>query len=146
VQTSESESSSHLRELEIQQSILKAWGMHWQIQQIENSEVPESTHTGRPQTKLHDYFVRNPYKADGVFKTLSALADTLSDQQKLVKRYGIQLCSNTTTLDVTESTNNVRLAIVDTTIKNVNPVISEVGFRPSINSYGLSRTGTPSNS
>jgi hypothetical protein len=51
VQTAESESSSHLRELQIQQSILKAWGMHWQIQQIGNNERQESDHIGRPRKK-----------------------------------------------------------------------------------------------
>jgi hypothetical protein len=131
VQTAESESSSHLRELEIQQSILKAWGMHWQIQQIEDNEGQDSAYTERSRTKLHDYFVRNPYKADGVFKTLSALADTLSDQHKLVRRYGIQLRSGHAIQDVSDSTNNVRLAIADTTIKDVNPVISEVRSRLS---------------
>jgi hypothetical protein len=83
------------------------------------------------EKKLHNYFVRNPYKADGVFKTLSALADTLSDQHKLVKRYGIQLCSGQAIQDVSDSTNNVRLAIVDTSIKDVDPVISEVRSRLS---------------
>jgi hypothetical protein len=132
VQTAESESSSHQRELEIQQSILKAWGMHWQIQQNENSEGQGSARTGQPQTKLHNYFVRNPYKAEGVFKTLSALADTLSDQNKLTKRYGIQLRSGQAVQDASNSSNNVRFAILDTTIKDVNPVISEVRSRLSI--------------
>jgi hypothetical protein len=130
VQTAESKSSSQLRELEIQQSILKAWGMHWQIQQIDSGQQ-KNGHYGQSQTKLHDYFVRNPYKADGVFKTLSALADTLSDQDKLSKRYGIQLRSSQAIQDHTSSTDNFRLAIVGKTIKDVNSVISEVQNRLS---------------
>jgi hypothetical protein len=131
VKTAGPESSSHLRELEIQQSILKAWGMHWQIQQTEESKPQDHNHTGRRDTKLHKYFVRNPHKADGVFKTLSALADTLSDQNKLTKRYGIQLRQGHAIHDVPDLTNNVLLAIVDKTIKDVSPVISEVRSRLS---------------
>jgi hypothetical protein len=85
------ESSTHLRELEIQQSNLKAWGFHWQIQSDYGNESEHSDHTKRKETKLHKYLLSNRFKAEGVFTTLSALADTLSDQEKLTKRYGIQL-------------------------------------------------------
>jgi len=91
VATAEAQSSAHLRELEIQQSILKAWGFHWQIQNQDGSEPEPSDPTRRKQTKLYKYLSSNRFKAEGVFNTLSALADTLSDQEKLIKRYGIQL-------------------------------------------------------
>jgi hypothetical protein len=91
VKTAEVESSAHLRELEIQQSILKAWGFHWQIQGEDSSESTHTNHTRRKRNKLHEYLLGNRYKAEGVFIILSALADTLSNQDKLMKRYSIQL-------------------------------------------------------
>ncbi|KAI0391001.1 prion-inhibition and propagation-domain-containing protein [Xylariaceae sp. FL0594] len=93
VKTAEAEASKHLRELVIQQSILKAWGFHWQIQNDDSGgpHQPALSHSNQRQTKLHEYLSSNRFKAEGVFNTLSALADTLSNQEKLTKRYGIQL-------------------------------------------------------
>ncbi|VUC32798.1 unnamed protein product [Clonostachys rosea] len=132
VGAAEGESSAHLRELEIQQSILKAWGFHWRIQS-ENSSNPEPPDTTRPKrTKLYEYLLSNRFKAEGVFTTLSALADTLSNQEKLVKRYGIQLQQIQATQGGSQQINNVvQLAIPGTTIEDVNPVITEVKNRLS---------------
>jgi serine/threonine protein kinase len=132
VKTAEVESSAHLRELEIQQSILKAWGFHWQIQDQDGSELELPDHTRRKRTKLHKYLLSNRFKAEGVFKTLSALADTLSNQEKLIKRYGIQLQPATAIEDGSQSTNNVQLAIPNTTIEDVKPVIGEIKSRLSV--------------
>lgn len=132
VKTAEIESSAHLRELEIQQSILKAWGFHWQIQNEDNSEPEHSDRTRRKRTKLHEYLLSNRFKAEGVFTTLSALADTLSNQEKLVKRYGIQLKPAQAIQDGSQLTNNVQLTILDTTIEDVKPVIGEVRNRLSV--------------
>ena len=132
VKTAEAESSAHLRELEIQQSIHKAWGFHWQIQNENGSEPEHSDHTRRKRTKLHEYFLRNRFKAEGVFNALAALADTLSNQEKLVKRYGIQLQPARGFQDGWPSTNNVQLTIPNTTIEDVKPVISEVKNRLSV--------------
>ncbi|KAJ4110275.1 hypothetical protein NW768_012035 [Fusarium equiseti] len=125
----EKESLTHLRELQIQQSILKAWGFHWQIQNEDNSE-PD--HTRRNHTKLQRYLLMNRFKVEGVFKSLCALADTLSNQQKLTKRYGIQLHPVHATQGGSEVTHNVQLAISDATMEDVKPVISEVKNRLSI--------------
>jgi hypothetical protein len=132
VKIAEAESSAHLRELEIQQSILKAWGFHWQIQNEDGSEPEHSDHTRRKRTKLHEYLLSNRFKAEGVFNTLSALADTLSNQEKLIKRYGIQLQPVQAIQDGSQSTNNVQLTIPNTTIEDVKPVISEVKNRLSV--------------
>ena len=132
VKTAEAESSTHLRELEIQQSILKAWGFHWQIQNEDGSEPEHPDHTRRKRTKLHEYLLSNRFKAEGVFSTLSALADTLSNQEKLIKRYGIQLQPAQAIQDGSQSTNNVQLTIPNTTIEDVKPVISEVKNRLSV--------------
>ncbi|PNP78606.1 hypothetical protein FNYG_07952 [Fusarium nygamai] len=91
VNAAQAESSAHLRELEIQQSILKAWGFHWQIQNEDGSDPGYSDHARRKRSKLHQYLLSNRFKAEGVFKTLSALADTLCNREKLIKRYGFQL-------------------------------------------------------
>lgn len=131
LKTAETESSAHLRELEIQQSILKAWGFHWQIQN-EYSGEPEHSDARRKQTKLHKYFLSNGYKAEGVFRTLSALADTLSDQEKLTTRYGIQVQPAQVIPDGPGSTNNVHLIIKDPKIEHVEPVIKEVRKRLSM--------------
>jgi len=132
VKTAEAESSTHLRELEIQQSILKAWGFHWQIQHEDGSEPERFNNNRQKGTKLHEYLSSNRFKAEGVFKTLSALADTLSNQEKLIKRYGIQLQPAHAIQVGLQPTNNVQLTIADTTIENIKPVISEVKNRLSV--------------
>ncbi|CAG7562554.1 unnamed protein product [Fusarium equiseti] len=129
VSGAETESSAHLRELQIQQSILKAWGFHWQIQNEDNSE-PE--HTRRKHTKLHQYLSSNRFKVEGIFKSLSALADTLSNQERLTKRYGIQLYPVHAIKDGLQVTNDVHLIIPDATIEHVKPVVSEVRNRLSV--------------
>ncbi|KAJ4011805.1 hypothetical protein NW752_004206 [Fusarium irregulare] len=129
VSGAEKESSAHLRELQIQQSILKAWGFHWQIQNEDNSE-PDRTR--RKHTKLHQYLSSNRFKVEGVFKSLSALADTLSNQEKLTKRYGIQLHPANAIQGGSEVPNNAQLAISDATMSDVKPVVSEVKNRLSV--------------
>ncbi|KAL7781227.1 hypothetical protein V8C43DRAFT_319983 [Trichoderma afarasin] len=113
-------------------SILKAWGFYWQIHNEGGSEPEHSDPTRRKRTKLHEYLLSNRFKAEGVFKTLSALADTLSDQDKLTKRYGIRLQSAQTTQDGSQLMNNVQLVISGTTTEDARPVISEVRSRLSL--------------
>jgi hypothetical protein len=74
----------------------------------------------------------NRFKAEGVFDTLCALADTLSNQVKLTKRYGIQLQPAKTSPGTSQSYNNVTLAIHNTKIEDVKPVVSEVKHRLSL--------------
>lgn len=132
VHKAEKDSSSHLRELEIQQSILKAWGFHWQIQNDSGKQPRDNERTPRKHTKLHEYLLNNRYNAEGVFKTLSALADTLSNQEKLGKRYGIQLRSGQTAHEELPASNNVSLVIPNATIEDVKPVFIEVKQRLSV--------------
>ncbi|RGP78903.1 hypothetical protein FLONG3_2808 [Fusarium longipes] len=132
VNAAEKESSTHLRELEIQQSILKAWGFHWQIQNENESNTGYSDNTRRKQSKLHAYLLSNRFKAEGVFKTLSALADTLSDQKKLTKRYGIQLQPIKTIQDGSQPTHDAEIVISDAKIEDVEPVLCEVRNRISV--------------
>lgn len=132
VHKAEKQSSTHLQELEIQQSILKAWGFHWQIQNESDKQPDDDKRAPQSRTKLYEYLLSNRYKAEGVFKTLSALADTLSNQEKLAKRYGIQLRSVQASHEEVQSSNNVTLIIPDSTIKDVKPVVNEVKQRLSI--------------
>ncbi|KKP07836.1 hypothetical protein THAR02_00044 [Trichoderma harzianum] len=132
VRAAEAESSAHLRELEIQQSILKAWGFYWQIHNEGGGEPEHSDPTRRKRSKLYEYLSSNRFKAEGVFKTLSALADTLSDQDKLTKRYGIRLQSAQVIQDGSQLMNNVQLVISGTTTEDAKPVISEVRRRLSL--------------
>ncbi|KAF5718697.1 hypothetical protein FMUND_5057 [Fusarium mundagurra] len=132
VNAAQAESSAHLRELEIQQSILKAWGFHWQIQNEDGSDPGYSDHTRRKRSKLHQYLLSNRFKAEGVFKTLSALADTLSNREKLIKRYGFQLQPTQTIQDGSQSTHDVQLMIPDAKIEDVEPVLQEVRKRLSM--------------
>jgi hypothetical protein len=132
VRKAEAESSVHLRELEIQRSILKAWGFHWQIHD-EDSGAPGDLDDKTPdRTKLQAYLLSNRFKAEGVFNTLSALADTLSNQERLMKRYGIQLRPAQSSPDGSQSTNNVTLIIHDAKIEDVTPVVNEVKKRLSM--------------
>ncbi|KAM0263556.1 hypothetical protein ACHAQJ_001175 [Trichoderma viride] len=107
-------------------------GFHWQIQNEGGSQPEHSDHTRRKRTKLHEYLLSNRFKAEGVFNTLSALADTLSNQEKLTMRYGIQLRPAQAIQDGSELTNNVQLIIPNTTIEHVKPVINEVRNRLSV--------------
>ncbi|KAL7899375.1 prion-inhibition and propagation domain-containing protein [Trichoderma sp. SZMC 28014] len=132
VQKAEAESFVHVRELEIQQSILKSWGFHWQIQREYGSEPEHSGNASQKQTKLQKYLSSNQFKAEGVLKTLSALADTLSDQEKLTKRYGIHLHTTQAIRDGSDLNHNVQLVIKDPKIEDVEPVIKEVKNRLSI--------------
>lgn len=74
----------------------------------------------------------NLFKAKDVFNTLSALADTLSNQEKLIKCYGIQLQPVQAIHNGSQSTSNVELTIPNATIEDVQPVISEVKSRLSV--------------
>ncbi|RNJ59366.1 hypothetical protein D7B24_002744 [Verticillium nonalfalfae] len=109
VMTAETAASTHLRELQ-----------------------PGLIHTNQKRTKLHEYLLGNRFKAEGVFNTLSALADTLSNQEKLIKRYGIQLHPTRTIQDTSQLTNNVGLSLQDLTIEDINPVVNEVKSRLSM--------------
>ncbi|RBR05618.1 hypothetical protein FVER53590_03333 [Fusarium verticillioides] len=132
VNAAQAESSAHLRELEIQQSILKAWGFHWQIQNEDGSDPGHSDHARRKRSKLHQYLLSNRFKAEGVFKTLSALADTLCNREKLIKRYGFQLQTAQAIQDGSQSTHDIQLVIPDAKIEDVEPVLNEVRNRLSM--------------
>lgn len=132
VKKAEASSSSHMRELEIQQAILKSWGFHWQILSENNTEAALPNDAKRKLNKLNKYLLTNRHKAEAVFKTLSALFDTLSDQKKLGNRYGIQLKSTQFIKDEPEFESSVELTISDTTAVQVEPIITEVKNRLSV--------------
>lgn len=132
VNKAEASSSSHMRELEIQQAILKSWGFHWQILSGNSTEAAPPDDANRKPTKLEKYLRANRHKAEAVFKTLSALFDTLSDQKKLGNRYGIQLKSTQLIKDESEFASSVELTIPDTAAVQVEPVITEVKNRLSV--------------
>ncbi|KAK4656508.1 hypothetical protein QC762_204880 [Podospora pseudocomata] len=87
--------------------------------------------TRQNQTKLHNYLLKNRFKAEGVFNILSALADTLSNQEELVRGYEIQFRSTQAIQDGSQLASNVQLAIQDTTIEDIKPVITEFKQRLS---------------
>ncbi|CAI4214028.1 unnamed protein product [Parascedosporium putredinis] len=120
-------------ELEIQQAVLKSWGFHWQILGDDGTKAAILPHDneGTP-TKLHKYLQKNRYKAEAIFKALSALVDTLSDQNKLGNRYGIQLRRTETTQDESAHTGGIDLVIPDTAIIQIEPVIAEAKNRLSV--------------
>jgi serine/threonine protein kinase len=128
----ETESEVYLRELQIQQSILKAWGFHWQIYDESGGEPGQLDRKPPDRKRLQTYLMSNRFKAEGVLDTLCALADTLSNQVKLTKRYGIQLQPAKTSPGTSQSYNNVTLAIHNTKIEDVKPVVSEVKHRLSL--------------
>lgn len=132
VKKAEASSSSHMRELEIQQAILKSWGFHWQILSGNNTEAALPNDAKRKPTKLNKYLLTNRHKAEAVFKTLSALFDTLSDQRKLGNRYGIQVKSTQFIENESECESSVELIIPDTAAVQVEPVIAEVKSRLSV--------------
>lgn len=80
-------SALHLtRQLGIQESILKSWGFYWEIGR--HAEVGDDAK--QAHRKLRDYLARNPYKVEGVSKALSAIADALSDRNRLLD-YGVAI-------------------------------------------------------
>ncbi|KAL9076216.1 MAG: hypothetical protein Q9157_003751 [Trypethelium eluteriae] len=91
VKSAEKESLIHLRELDIQQSILKAWGFYWDIQRHDTIVSRDPTLTNTKKGKLSKYLERNVYKADGVINALCAISEILSSRDKLIERYGLNL-------------------------------------------------------
>lgn len=132
VKKAEASSSSQMRELEIQQAILKSWGFHWQILSGNSTSAAPPNNAKRKPAKLDKYLLTNRHKAEAVFKTLSALFDTLSDQKKLGNRYGIQLKSTEFIKDESEFESSVELNLPDTAAVQVEPVITEVKTRLSV--------------
>jgi hypothetical protein len=51
--------ADHLRELEIQRSILKAWGFHWQIHDEGSGAPGRLDHKTPDRTKLQAYLLSN---------------------------------------------------------------------------------------
>lgn len=121
-----------MRELEIQQAILKSWGFHWQILSRNSTEEALSNDAKRKPAKLNKYLLTNRHKAEAVFKTLSALFDTLSDQKKLGDRYGIRLKSTQLIKDESEFESSVELDNPDTAAVEVKSVITEAKTRLSV--------------
>lgn len=70
-----------LRTLEIRSSALKSWGHYWEIQEND---------TG-PSEKLKNYMDKNVSKGNAVQLSLEAIADTLSDREKLLKSFGVKV-------------------------------------------------------
>ncbi|KAF2232530.1 hypothetical protein EV356DRAFT_568620 [Viridothelium virens] len=91
VKSAEKESLIQLRELDIQQSILKAWGFYWDIQRHETIVGRDPALSNTKKGKLSKYLERNVYKADGMINALCAISEILSNRDKLIKRYGLNL-------------------------------------------------------
>jgi hypothetical protein len=70
-----------IRDFDIQASSLHAWGFYWEVHSPDGRQNSQ---------KLQDYLSRNPYKRNGVVKTLAAIGDTMSSES-LLKQYGIKL-------------------------------------------------------
>jgi hypothetical protein len=79
-----------IRDLGIQESILKSWGFYWEIQR---HSLVLGDGKGEANQKLANYLGRNEYKTIGVLNALFAIADSLSDQEKLFKTYGISIAT-----------------------------------------------------
>jgi hypothetical protein len=94
VKSAEKGSLIHLREFDIQQSILKAWGFYWDIQR--HDVIVGGTHAmvAKENSKLIQFLERNNHKAHGVMSALCAISDTLSNGDKLINRYGLKLNPN----------------------------------------------------
>ncbi|KAF4415126.1 hypothetical protein FACUT_13655 [Fusarium acutatum] len=99
---------------------------------MKTTTTQDSDHTRRKRSKLHQYLLSNRFKAEGVFKTLSVLADTLCNREKLIKRYGFQLQPTQTIQDGSQSTHDVQSIISDAKIEDVEPVLHEVRNRLSV--------------
>lgn len=70
-----------LRTLEIRSSALKSWGHYWEIQENESDS----------SQKLKNYMDKNVSKGNAVQLSLEAIADTLSDREKLLKSFGVKI-------------------------------------------------------
>jgi hypothetical protein len=77
-----------VRELGIQESILKSWGFYWEIQR---HQVAPSSSSQTQHEKLRLYLEKNLYKVGGVGNALFAIADTLSSKEKLAKKYELDI-------------------------------------------------------
>ncbi|KAF2839526.1 hypothetical protein M501DRAFT_718651 [Patellaria atrata CBS 101060] len=92
VRSAETNAFRAIRALGIQESILKSWGAYWGIHRHKTS----FTESGRLQLdaqnkKIGEYLLHNRYKIDGIEGALCAIADLLSNHEKLHYDYGIEL-------------------------------------------------------
>jgi Prion-inhibition and propagation len=130
VQNAENQSELHLREFDIQQSILKAWGFYWEIQRHDTVLAKAPDNSSPKNTKLLRFLSRNVFKAEGVFQTLRSLADTLSDHDKLIKRYGLDL--KAIEGDPLRDSSMRQLAITGGSADDVQPIAMEIRTRLSV--------------
>jgi hypothetical protein len=100
VQRAEKDAFILIRELGIQESILKAWGFYWEIQR---HDLTSGERKKASNLKLERYLTENTYKAEGIAQALFAIADGLSNRDKLLKRYGLDLRAPDKTATVTVS-------------------------------------------
>lgn len=86
VKNAERDSFLQIRDLGIQESIFKSWGFYWEIQRhhlaLGNKDA---------NLKLLRYLGKNIYKVNGIEQALSAMADTLSNTDKMRADYGIHI-------------------------------------------------------
>lgn len=78
------------RELDIHGSILKAWACYWEIKPTP-PKVDSKKDEGQISQKLARYLERNQYKAMGIAAALQCIGDVLSDKQKLLATYGVDV-------------------------------------------------------
>lgn len=84
------------RELGIQESILKAWAQYWEIARHQELMATQKDtiklyQTDLPNQKIGQYLKANHFKTQGIANALFCIAETLSNQEKLKDKYGLQL-------------------------------------------------------
>lgn len=117
VKSAEKESLIYLRELDIQQNILKSWGFYWEIQRHGVAVGGTPAAVVKDNGRLNRYLEGNIYKAHGVISALYSISDTLSNGGKLMKRYGLNLkSSNEHEHEIKEPADDIAELVVDHSI------------------------------
>lgn len=91
VENAGKETTLAARELDIHSSILKAWAFYWEINPAAATARADSDGREESSEKLDRYLRQNPYKAMGIATALQCIGDVLSDKQKLLTSYGLDV-------------------------------------------------------
>jgi hypothetical protein len=93
IKNAEKKAFLQIRELGLQEAILRAWGRYWEI---DRHQFIISDDKGEQYPKLARYLGKNYHKAKSTTNTLFAIAEALSDEEKLLTQYGISIELNRT--------------------------------------------------
>jgi hypothetical protein len=85
LRNAETSAAAAINAFQLQGDVLGSWGAYWKMSTTPGDEE------SKPSGKCARFVKDDPYAANGVQRALKGVADALSDQEQLRKRFGIEL-------------------------------------------------------